>query len=172
MYHSHDGINGGETSWTNFLAPWPLLEAAVENFKWFIRTAVYVECVLWLRHPSRTLQGWEKKWALGCVNPASWLPPAAGGEFTQPRAHSFAHLETFHFFKNLCWHLCNVKHGAVDELFRPSFPEAWFHRPHSSVTAVSDVNNQRPGGGGHSNSKFQELAPEDNKRQNNPSLQS
>ena len=92
MYHSHDGINGGETSWTNFLAPWPLLEAAVENFKWFIRTAVYVECVLWLRHPSRTLQGWEKKWALGCVNPASWLPPAAGGEFTQPRAHSFAHL--------------------------------------------------------------------------------
>ena len=23
------------------------------------------------------LQGWAKEWALGCVNPASWLPPAA-----------------------------------------------------------------------------------------------
>ena len=37
-----------------------------------------------------TLQGWAKEWALGCVYPASWLPLAAGGEFTQPRAHSFA----------------------------------------------------------------------------------
>ena len=27
---------------------------------------------------------------LGCVNPASWLCLAAGGEFTQPRDHSFA----------------------------------------------------------------------------------
>ena len=40
------------------------------------------------------VQGWAKEWALGCVKPASWLPPAAGGEFTQPRAHSFAHLCT------------------------------------------------------------------------------
>ena len=38
------------------------------------------------------VQGWAKEWALGCANPASWLSPAAGGEFTQPRAHSFAHL--------------------------------------------------------------------------------
>ena len=36
------------------------------------------------------VQGWAKGWALGCVNPASWLPLAARGEFTQPRAHLFA----------------------------------------------------------------------------------
>ena len=37
------------------------------------------------------LQRWAIGWALGCVNPASsWLPLAAGREFTQPRAHSFA----------------------------------------------------------------------------------
>ena len=33
------------------------------------------------------VQGSAKKWALGCVNPASWFPPVAGREFTQPRAH-------------------------------------------------------------------------------------
>ena len=32
------------------------------------------------------------RWFLGCLNPASWLPLAAGREFTQPRAHSFAQL--------------------------------------------------------------------------------
>ena len=32
------------------------------------------------------------RWALGCVNPASWLPLAAGREFTQPRDHLMAHL--------------------------------------------------------------------------------
>ena len=37
-----------------------------------------------------TLQGWAKEWTLGCVNPASWLPLVAGGEFTQPRDHSLA----------------------------------------------------------------------------------
>ena len=37
------------------------------------------------------LQGSAKRWALGCVNSASWLPLAAGwGEFTQPRAHLLA----------------------------------------------------------------------------------
>ena len=36
------------------------------------------------------LQGWANEWALCCVNPASGLPLAAGGEFTQPRARSFA----------------------------------------------------------------------------------
>ena len=25
------------------------------------------------------IQGWAKEWTLGCVNPASWLPLAAGG---------------------------------------------------------------------------------------------
>ena len=32
------------------------------------------------------IQGSAKRWALGCVNSAFWLPLAAGGEFTQPRA--------------------------------------------------------------------------------------
>ena len=36
------------------------------------------------------LHTWTKNWTLGCVNPASTLPLAAGGEFTQPRDHSFA----------------------------------------------------------------------------------
>ena len=32
----------------------------------------------------------REEWSLGCVNPASWLPLAAGARFTQPRDHSFA----------------------------------------------------------------------------------
>ena len=39
---------------------------------------------IWMVH---IVQGWAKEWTLGCVNPTSWLPLAAGGEFTQPRAH-------------------------------------------------------------------------------------
>ena len=39
---------------------------------------------------SRYAQRSAEKWALGCVNPASWFPPAAGGEFTQPRVHLLA----------------------------------------------------------------------------------
>ena len=31
------------------------------------------------------IQGSAKRWALGCMNPASWLPMAMGREFTQPR---------------------------------------------------------------------------------------
>ena len=31
----------------------------------------------------------REEWSLGCVNPASWLPLAAGDEFTQPRARLF-----------------------------------------------------------------------------------
>ena len=45
-----------------------------------------------------TLQGSAKEWSLGCANPASWLPLAAEGEFTQPRDHSFAQLCTYPFF--------------------------------------------------------------------------
>ena len=30
------------------------------------------------------VQGWAKRLALGCVNPDSWFPLAAGREFTQP----------------------------------------------------------------------------------------
>ena len=36
------------------------------------------------------VQGWAKECTLGCVNLTSWLPLAAGGEFTQPMAHPFA----------------------------------------------------------------------------------
>ena len=34
-------------------------------------------------------QCWAKEWSLGCVNPASSLPMAAGRKFTQPWDHSF-----------------------------------------------------------------------------------
>ena len=34
--------------------------------------------------------GSAKRWALGCVNPTSWLPWPRGGVFTQPRAHLIA----------------------------------------------------------------------------------
>ena len=33
---------------------------------------------------------WALRWALGCVNTASWLPLAVGREFMQPRAYIFA----------------------------------------------------------------------------------
>ena len=41
-------------------------------------------------HSALIVQGSAKRWALGCVNPASWLPLATGCEFTQSRDHSFA----------------------------------------------------------------------------------
>ena len=40
--------------------------------------------------PHYQLQGWAKEWSLGCMIPASWLPLAAGRQFTQPRNHSVA----------------------------------------------------------------------------------
>ena len=36
------------------------------------------------------VQGSAKRWTLGCMNPASWLPLAAGGMLMQPRAHLLA----------------------------------------------------------------------------------
>ena len=36
------------------------------------------------------LQGSAVRWSLGCVNPASWPPLAAGSEFIQPRAYLLA----------------------------------------------------------------------------------
>ena len=41
---------------------------------------------------TRCTERWSIRRVLGCVNPASWLPLAAGCEFTQPRAHLIAHL--------------------------------------------------------------------------------
>ena len=39
-----------------------------------------------------SVQSWAKEWSLSCVNPASRLLLAVGGEFTQPRDHSSAQL--------------------------------------------------------------------------------
>ena len=36
------------------------------------------------------IQGSAKEWALGCVIPATWPPPAAGAHFTQPKNYSLA----------------------------------------------------------------------------------
>ena len=36
------------------------------------------------------VQRWAIRWALGCVNPASWVPLATGHGFTQPRVHLLA----------------------------------------------------------------------------------
>ena len=41
-----------------------------------------------------SLQTWKKRWRLGCVNPASWLLLAAGGELTQPSLRLFLHVCT------------------------------------------------------------------------------
>ena len=68
--------------------------------KMIISLILRAVAIFWVTYPwsllkcymEHNVQGWEKDRALGCVNLASWLPPAAGGEFTQPRAHSFAHL--------------------------------------------------------------------------------
>ena len=39
---------------------------------------------------------WAIRWALGCVNPASWLPLAAAGrKLTQPRALLVANICTY-----------------------------------------------------------------------------
>ena len=40
--------------------------------------------------PDRGIYSGAKECTLGCVNPAYWLPQATRGEFTQPKAHSFA----------------------------------------------------------------------------------
>ena len=37
-----------------------------------------------------SVQGLAERWALGCVNPTSWLSLASWREFTQPRAHLLA----------------------------------------------------------------------------------
>ena len=36
------------------------------------------------------IQRSDKKWSLGCVNPASWFTLAAGGKFTRPRVNLLA----------------------------------------------------------------------------------
>ena len=55
----------------------------------------FVAAVIWQKFKNSAL-AWctdlqEKRGRLGCVNPASLLPPAAGGEFTQPRLQLFLH---------------------------------------------------------------------------------
>ena len=70
------------------------------------------------------LQGWAKEWTLGCVNPTSWLPPTAGGEFTQPRAHSFAHLCT-----SECKLTLNYQYDIlqVSMVIRKAYAFIWIH---------------------------------------------
>ena len=50
---------------------------------------------------TRSVQRWAETWALSCVNPAPWLPLAAGREFTQPRARLIAQLCTSGFLGDL-----------------------------------------------------------------------
>ena len=52
--------------------------------------AVFKSLVLLVLVLDLTVQGSAKRWALGCMNPASLLPLATGSEFTQPRGR--AHL--------------------------------------------------------------------------------
>ena len=52
-------------------------------------------CVSVSTNPNIYIQRWAIWWALGCVKPASWLPLAAGREFTQPRACLIAQLCMF-----------------------------------------------------------------------------
>ena len=62
---------------------------------WVIYVGLHINCILQsfvysAKYKHYLLQESVRKWSLGCVNPASSLPLAAGHEFTQPRAHSFA----------------------------------------------------------------------------------
>ena len=49
------------------------------------------EAMFFFNNAGGDLQGWAKEWALCCVNHASWLPLAAGGEFAQPLSHIYVH---------------------------------------------------------------------------------
>ena len=55
-----------------------------------------------------------RDWALRCVNPASWLPLAAGRELTQPRAHLLAQLYTVVLFSLYPGLVCGLEVGRSD----------------------------------------------------------
>ena len=61
-----------------------------------LRLANYVLTLLETDEDARPtasdIQRWAIRWALGCVNPVSWLPLAAGREVTQPRTYLIAQL--------------------------------------------------------------------------------
>ena len=56
-----------------------------------------------------TVQGSAKRWALGCVNPAFWIPLAAGGVFTEPRVYLLA---------NPCTHTHAITRRPNDSFIR------------------------------------------------------
>ena len=67
-----------------------------------------------------TVQGWTKKGTLGCVNPASRLPLAAGGEVTQPRARFFAQPCTYRTETRRRPSYClSVKNEAFEKIGEP-----------------------------------------------------
>ena len=73
---------------------------------WLWDTSVKCSCSLvWLEEWSNytPVQRWAKMWALGCVNPASWLPLALGCKFTQPRTHLIAHFCTVAQVSYIIW---------------------------------------------------------------------
>ena len=70
-----------------------------------------------IRH---SVQGWAKEWPLGCENPASLLPLAAGGEFTQPRDYSFAHPCT-RLGENIC-------HATGNHFFYSTYSSLYFQK--------------------------------------------
>ena len=74
-------------------------------------------------------QGSAKRWALGCVNPASSLPLSAGGEFTQPRAYLLA---------DPCIHArarsLSIGLSTEKEMDHPGFPIDGLFYPYAVVT--------------------------------------
>ena len=84
------------TSLSPSLVLLPLLGTAIDVFEFYFKkyashseTCVVSWALVETRHPSIIPQVQEsaKRWTLGCVNPAFWLPLATGSEFTQPTAH-------------------------------------------------------------------------------------
>ena len=76
----------------------PLMDIVKCLFRkcWLSRALTFVTClfgsgiIIYLL----CVQRWTIRWALGCVNPTSWLPLAMGRKFTQPRDHPIALLCT------------------------------------------------------------------------------
>ena len=71
----------------------------------------------------KSIKRWAIRWTLGCVNPASWLPLAAGRKFTQLRAHLIAQaLFCSHCHKTFLWYFASRLQTG---LYKASWNE-WF----------------------------------------------
>ena len=95
-YHFCRTFGGNPRSNLPFLLP-PPLPRACSRVRVYAFVGMYRDGLL--------------RWALGCVNHASWLSLATGCEFTQPWAHLIA---------NLCTSLAFLRHWQFDEIFRSS----------------------------------------------------